>query len=100
MEKFAEAVYDTMCGQMLTKYAVPGVENLFEDGMPCMNNYSDMLDAYIRVCDRLNLPDMDDEDCEIMIDSLLDNQKTVAIAMFLKGYEYGQKGCPPYAYIE
>ena len=95
MEKFAAAVYDTMNGTLLPPFRVPGVECLFELGMPCMNNYSDMLDAYGRLCERLGMRD-DDVDCEIMIDSLLMNQRTFAVAMFLKGYEFGKNGCPAY----
>lgn len=100
MEKFADAVYDTMCGHMLPEYMVPGVENLFEDGKECMNNYSEMLNAFLRLCERLNVGELEDMDCEIMVDSLLDNQYRVGMTMFLQGYEFGQKGCPPYRYMD
>lgn len=95
MEKFAEAVYDTMYGQLLPAFQVPGVENIFEEGMPCHEDYRDMLDAYERLRQRLGVRSEDD-DCEVMINSLLDIQRRMSIAMFLKGYEFGQNGCPAY----
>ena len=98
MEKFAQAVYNTMDGQLLPAFRVPGVENLFEPGMPCMENYSEMLAAYARLRQRLGVQGDEDPDCETMIDALLDNEYRMAIAMFLKGYEFGRNGCPVYIY--
>ena len=95
MEKFAEAVYDTMTGNLLPAFRVPGVEILYGVGKPCSDNYADMLDAYGRLCRRLGMTDEDD-DCETMIHALMDNERRMAIAMFLKGYEFGQNGCPSY----
>ena len=98
MEEFAEAVYGTMTGNLLPAFQVPGVENLFQEGNPYYENYSDMLDAYGRLCRRLGEND-EDGDCETMIYGLMDNEHRLSIAMFLKGYEFGKYGCPPYLNI-
>ena len=92
MEKFSEAVYDTMIGQMLPAFCVPGVENLFSEGRECERAYEQMLEAYGRLRRRLDSGE-EDADCEIIIDSLMTIQRKLALAMFRKGYEFGQNGC-------
>lgn len=87
MDSFAEAVYDTLQGELCVP--VPGVENAFEDGKPCAQWYQDMLDAYERICSRL-CEQEEDADCEVMIDSLLRIQKTLCLMM----YEYGKRFAP------
>ena len=82
----AEAVYDTLLGETIDGAGVPGVENIYVPGGPCDRNYRAMLEAYVRLCRRLNRRD-DDPDVEIIIDALLENQRIIALKMF----EYGAK---------
>lgn len=94
MEKFAEAVYETMTGQMNLLYQVPEVENLFEEGTACDSAYEQMLEAYGRLRQRLHSGE-EDADCEILINALLEIQHHLAIAMFCKGYDLGQNSYQP-----
>ena len=80
--KFVEEVYDSLQGQLVTP--VPGVENAFEEGKPCEQNYRKMLDAYARLCNRLGVGD-EDEDAEIMISSLLAIQRELCMKMYAYG---------------
>ena len=81
-----EAIYATLVGVMREEFRVPGVENLFAEGSDCMNWYSDMLDAYERLCDRLGAVD-EDKDVEVIICSLRKIEQKVSRKMF----EYGMK---------
>ncbi len=81
-----EAVYATLVGVMREEFRVSGVEDLFAEGSDCMNWYSDMLDAYERLCDRLGVVD-EDKDVEVIICSLRKIEQKVSRKMF----EYGMK---------
>ena len=81
----AEEVYDTLLGEMIDGAEVPGVENIYVTGGSCDRNYNAMLEAYERLCRRLNRRD-EDPDVEIIIESLLENQRLIALKMF----EYGK----------
>ena len=81
----AEEVYDTLLGEYVDGAEVPGVQNIYAPGGPCDRNYTAMLEAYERLCRRLNCRD-EDPDVEIIIDSLLENQRMIALKMF----EYGR----------
>ena len=86
----AEDILDTLLGEYVDGAGVPGVENIYAPGGPCDRNYCAMLEAYERLCRRLNRRD-DDPDVEIIINSLLENQRIIALKMF----EYGvKKGGP------
>ena len=82
----SEDVYYTLLGEMVDDAKVPGVENLFVSGSVCDQNYRQMLCAYEHLCHRLNQADAD-PDIEIIISSLLENQRIIALKM----YEYGMK---------
>ena len=86
----AEDIYYTLLGEFIDGAGVPGVENLFAPGSACDQNYNRMLCAYERLCRRLNRRD-DDPDVEIIINSLLENQRMIALKM----YEYGVKKASP-----
>ncbi len=79
---FAERVYQSLIGLLVTP--IPGVKDAFAEGMPCEQWYSEMLEAYARLRERLGV---EDEDCdvEIMIQSFLSIQKELCIQM----YRYG-----------
>lgn len=87
--RFAEDVYYSLLGHMEKGFEIPGVENKFTLGKPCLQRYSDMLDAYERLCDRLGVAE-EDEDVEVIINALLDNQKDLCLSMFHYGALWGQ----------
>lgn len=80
-------VYASVLGSMRKEYAFKEVENLFEEGKQCMDLYGDMIEAAWRVCDRLGVDE--DEDVEIMINSMLDMMKIVSCRMYAYGAEFG-----------
>ncbi len=85
---FEEEVYYSLSGMLIDP--LDDVENLFEDGKPCEQWYSDMYDAYMRICERLDVQDEDD-DVEIIISSLLRIQEKIAYRMYHYGAIYGYK---------
>ena len=89
-DKFMEAVYLTLTDDLLEEYCVPGVENLYAEGKPCAQYYSQMLEAYGRLLQRLNAGDHD-PDGEIMIDSLLAICREVGYAMYRCGSMFSTK---------
>ena len=82
----AEDVLETLLGERIAGTGVPGIENIYAPGGPCDRNYIAILDAYERLCARLNQKDQD-ADVETIIDALLENQRIIALKM----YEYGVK---------
>ena len=87
--EFKSLIYDLMNGSLhLEHFAVEEskyVENEYEEGKICNRLYSEMRDAYDRICARLGKPDQEDRDVEIIIDSLLDIGKHLSMKM----YDYG-----------
>lgn len=84
--KQIENIYNTLIGVMNEEHCVPGVENLFAEGSECDRAYSEMLEAYTRLRDRLGVEN-EDADVEAIINALLKIERLVAIKMF----EYGTK---------
>ena len=84
MEELREQVYLTLTGNLIPSYCVPGVENAFAEGAFCMNKYKEVMDAYERLCERLDVVDEDD-DVEIIINSFIEIEKYLCLKM----YEYG-----------
>ena len=78
-------IYLTLCGEVSGEYAVPGIENAYIDGGQCDVLYSELSDAYQRLCDRLGVTD-EDMDVEIIINNLLQIQYILCEKMF----RYGQ----------
>lgn len=85
-QDYAEYVYHTLIGAYIPGLGAPGIENAFADGAPCMELYSNAYNAYQRLCDRLGVVDEDD-DVEIIFQSLLLISKNLGIKMF----RYGQQ---------
>ena len=81
--RYAEKVYCSLSGQIRPELCIPGVENIFVPGGEYYENYGQVMEAYERLLARLN---GDEDDIEIIINSLLNNEKIVALKM----YEYGQ----------
>ena len=82
-----EHVYDSLLGHLIPECRIPWVENIFVPGNPCYQQYSDMHDAYAHLRDRLGVKD-EDQDAEIMINSLIAYGKIVALKMFEYGRAY------------
>ena len=89
-EALIEDIYDSLQGVLVPEARVPWVKNLFLPGSPCDRAYSDMLDAYERLRDRLGAAD-EDEDVEIIINFLLDIQQILGHEMFRCGVEYARR---------
>ena len=94
VDRFIEDIYSTLSGELAENACVPGVENLYEEGKPCMKWYSEMLDAYGRICDRLDVQD-EDEDVEIIINSFLSICQEVGYYMYYYGAEFGREKAEP-----
>ena len=88
-KEFKELVYDLVNGALdLEEYPVEEskyVKNEYEEDGLCAKLYSDMRDAYDRVCARLGKPGAEDRDLDIMVDSRLKIDRYTSMKM----YEYG-----------
>ncbi|MBO5929800.1 MAG: hypothetical protein J6Q27_00720 [Clostridia bacterium] len=84
-DDFAVDVYNSLNGYYKKEYMVSGVESIFEEGMECMQLYTDMLAAYERLRNRLGVID-EDRDVEEMITALLCICEKVGLQM----YHYGK----------
>lgn len=87
---FIEDVYMTLQGELEVSSAVPGVENLFDEGKPCCTHYEEMLCAYERLCERLGVED-EDADVEILINSLMSITDILAKRMYAYGALFARK---------
>ena len=74
-----EQVYLSLTGELVDP--IRYVPNAFEQGNYCAERYQEMLDAYERLRERLGVTD-EDEDVEIIIDSLLAIQRKLCREMF------------------
>lgn len=88
-EKRKERVYDLVNGLLNVKdYPVEEskiVRNEFEEGCYCATKYHEVLEAYLRLCRRLKVEELNDDDVEIVINNLLDIMQHIGMKM----YEYG-----------
>ena len=89
-KKWIDDIYMTLQGELIPEAAVPGVENLFEEGKPCYVHYGNMLRAYERLCQRLG-ENEDDPDVEIIISSFMAITNILAKRMFAYGALLGNK---------
>ena len=85
---FIESVYLTLIGELTLDHSVPGVENLFADGLDCDRLYHEMWEAYQHFLDKFGLIDADD-DVEIVINSLLRICEIVGYGMYRCGAKFG-----------
>jgi len=87
LDKLTERVYETLTGQILPQYALPGVENAFEEGSKCMELYTQMLEAYERLRTRLGITE-EDPDVEIIIGNLMQIEREISHKMFYYGTRF------------
>lgn len=80
--QLAEAVYWSVQG--LLEKPVEGVENAFYDGSVCEAAYEQMLEAYERLRQRLQVKN-EDADVECIINAL----QTITKELCLRMFEYG-----------
>lgn len=89
-QEFKNLIYDLANGSLdLERFPVTEskyVENEYEEGKLCSRLYSEMYDAYGRICTRLGKPEQEDRDVEIIIDNLLEIGKHLSMKM----YDYGR----------
>ena len=87
---FREWVYDSVAGNLAKGYELRGVENLFATGKECYCLYVQMLDAYERLCDRLDEID-EDQDVEVIFNNFLRICRVVGLQMYDYGVQFGAK---------
>ena len=90
-EDFVKQVYNTLMGLYILRYRVPGVENAFAPGQPCMELYSKALDAYQRICERLGVGE-EDYDVEVIFSAIMDISEILGLKMYHYGALFGEKG--------
>lgn len=88
---FIQDVYGTLWGLTVEDAQIPGVENLFEEGMPCAVNYGKMLAAYERLLRRLGCAGTEDPDVEIIMNTLMDITDGLSYKMYEYGAQFGIK---------
>ena len=86
MNTLVEQVYETLTGQALAQYAVPGIEDVFAGDSECAILYDQVLAAYDRLRERLGIAN-EDPDIEMIIGNLMRIEKTIAYKMF----DYGSR---------
>ncbi len=91
---FAEAVYESLVGELSGRFHVPGVENMFAEGSACLSQYEQMRQAYDRLLERLGVED-DDPDIEDIICRLTAIQKLLCLRMYEIGTLIGAGYRPP-----
>ena len=86
----AETAYDSLHDFLIPACQPDWVKPIFVSGHPCHDAYAQMLAAYDRLRERLDMTDTD-PDAEEMIDSLLTYSKLIALEMFRCGRIYQSK---------
>lgn len=97
-ESFVRDVYDTVAGLKVPWCVKIGAENMFEPGKRCMELYNEAKDAYLRVCDRLDISDdidiglpPEDVDLNTMMDHMEDICRLVGYEMFRCGVVFAEE---------
>ena len=89
-KELIERVYLSALGELIVP--VEGVENAFCEGSVCDKSYEEMLAAYARLRTRLQVCEEDD-DVEVIINSLRRITEQLCHQMFLYGWKlYQEKG--------
>ena len=87
-KELMERVYLSVLGELVEP--IEGIENAFQDGSACDRYYEDMLAAYARLRDRLNIPG-EDSDIEIIISSLRRITDQLCFEMFRYGWKLSEE---------
>lgn len=94
-EEFKTIIYNLMNGHYdLDKFVCEEssvVEDEFAEGAYCEKLYSQMLEAYERVCRRLGKPSTEDEDVEIIISNLMSIGRHQSMKMFDYGVFFTER---------
>lgn len=94
-EEFKTKIYDLMNGSYnLEEYPIAEsslVKDEFAEGEYCEKLYSQMLEAYERVCRRLDKPGTEDEDVEIIISNLMSIGRHQSMKMFDYGVLFTER---------
>jgi len=97
-DEFVENVFETVYGMSLPAFAVPGVENLFAKGQPCLMMYEEIRTVCRHLCDRLGAAEDsefdEDRDLSKLLFCMDEMCRLVGCEMFRCGVEY-QKGLLP-----
>ena len=80
----ADIIYESLIGEAVKP--LKNVPNAFAEGSTCAAEYQNMLDAYDRIRERLQVRD-EDEDVETIINSMLVIQELLCRGMFRLGQE-------------
>lgn len=87
--EFKNLIYDLANGSLdLEHFPVEEckyVENEYGEGKLCSKLYSEVLEAYERICMRLGKSNQEDRDVEIIINNLLE----IGRCLSMKMYDYG-----------
>lgn len=86
-DHFIEAVYQTLTGQLLPQYRIPGVENAFAPGSKSSKLYQRIYNAKLRLCQRLGVTD-DDADIEDIANAYGDIMEYLCAKMYAYGCVY------------
>ncbi len=86
-------IYDLVCGNLEEQDTPESrvIQNEFAEGGECTRAYSEMLDAYSRICQRLGTEEWNDPDVEIVVNELLRIGKHIALTMFDYGALFGNR---------
>lgn len=94
-EEFKTIIYNLMNGHYdLDTFVCEEssvVEDEFAEGEYCEKLYSQMLEAYERVCRRLGKPGTEDEDVEIIISNLMSIGRHQSMKMFDYGVLFTER---------
>lgn len=93
MDKFEqdfEAIYETVCGELIPGCRVPWVENAFVPGTVLSQAYRDFWEAREQLCQRCGI-EWEDEALELFMNGIHRLRKDIAWRMFRYGVEYAER---------
>ena len=88
-----EQVYDTLTGNLVEEYQLPGIENAFASGEPCDVLYSQVYGFYQQICEREQTQENEAVDC--IINNMLEICRIIGFRMFEYGMKYAKKEITP-----
>ena len=88
--EFITDVYDTLHGDMRPGCRVRRVENAFAEGKTCDQLYTQVREAYERICKRLQSGEAD-EDLETIVRSMWGDCDELCFRMYEYGARFGMR---------